>query len=556
MDFVALIIFLGLYYLRPQEWYSGFNALRPVQLLSFMAVLAMIQGNKLKPRDLVRTPVDWLVFCYFVWTLISGGQFMHTLGSIEAVLLFYFVAVRSLDSIPRQKSFLKWWCFFICVVASLAIASLYGFDPLLSNDMTQGVMKGRLVLNLSVFNNPNTLAHSIIPAVPLLYYLIFWRRTFMRAGLLLLGIPLYCIYLTQSKGAFLCGFATLLATLIFGRTKIVQILILVVAIGFGYGALYTLPRMNELNHAQSDPAIQGRIAALTYGLQLMRTQFFGIGLSNFQEMFTRYGPMEKVLFIRIIPAHDQIGNEGAIHHINEKRMVKFKFIHFLKATHCAYNQNGAELGYVGLFLFIGILYCCVRTLLLVKSRDDDEERIRRVLFAMVVAYATSCWMVDFCYRPTFFMMAAAISAFHRHLLRKQDDAAEPAEQPLVANRPWIPRLPPIKIPGVPLPGLTPAPALPALPDGSAACMSASGEEAPAEPAVTTPVIDEPAPAVIIPTATGSGGHRAQNWDKPKSIEETLRQKFIWTRLGILDFLIMWGLTYAAIRYWEHLIKTM
>ena len=87
-------------------------------------------------------------------------------------------------------------------------------------------------------------------------------------------------------------------------------------------------------------------------------------------------------------------------------------------------------------------------------------------------------------------------------------------------------------------------------------MSASGEEAPAEPAVTTPVIDEPAPAVIIPTATGSGGHRAQNWDKPKSIEETLRQKFIWTRLGILDFLIMWGLTYAAIRYWEHLIKTM
>ena len=168
MDFVALIIFLALYYLRPQEWFSAFNALRPVQMLSVMALWGMFQGNKLHPRDLVRTPIDWLVFCYFVWTLICGNQFMKTLGEIEAVLLFYFVAVRSLDSIPRLKTFLSWWCAFMMIIAALAVASEYGFDPLLSNDVTQGAMKGRLILNLSVFNNPNTLAHSIVPVVPLL----------------------------------------------------------------------------------------------------------------------------------------------------------------------------------------------------------------------------------------------------------------------------------------------------------------------------------------------------------------------------------------------------
>ncbi|HEX4086567.1 MAG TPA: hypothetical protein VHY22_16765, partial [Chthoniobacteraceae bacterium] len=140
MDFIALIIFLALYYLRPQEWFSGFNALHPVELLSVMAFWAMFQGGKLKPRDLVRTPLDWLIVCYFLWTIFASGQIMHTITSIEAVLLFYFVAVRSLDSIQRQKTFLTWWCIFMLVIAGLALASIWGFDPLGSADFTHGVM--------------------------------------------------------------------------------------------------------------------------------------------------------------------------------------------------------------------------------------------------------------------------------------------------------------------------------------------------------------------------------------------------------------------------------
>jgi hypothetical protein len=543
MDFVALVIFLALYYLRPQEWYAGFNALRPVQLLSFMAVWAMFRANKLKPRDLVRTPLDWLMLCYFLWTLIAGGEFSRTLGGIEAVLLFYFVAVRSLDSIHRQKVFLSWWCAFMLIIAALAIASQYGFDPLGSNAITQYTMKGRLVLNLSIFNNPNALGHSIVPAVPLVYYLVFWRRTFMRAGLLLMAIPLYCIFLTQSKGAFLCGFATILATLTFGRSKIAQVAVVIVSIVFGYGALFALPRMNELNSAKTDRAIQGRVAALSYGYYLMHTHFFGIGLSNFQEMFSHYGPLEKLRVVRIVPPHDLLGNDGTVRHVGIKRLVTFRYQHFLKATHCAYNQNGAELGYVGLFLFVGILYCCIRTLLLVKCRDDDEERIRRALFATVVAYAVSCWMVDFCYRPTFFMFVAAISAFHRHLLRRQAEGEEPIEEKSpVPIRPWLRRLPPIEIPGIPLPGLA-AP----LAAGSARCFAS--ETAPNS--LTSSTIE------LIPVTTGGGGGRVLNRHNPKaSIQETLRKKFIWTRLGIMDFLIMLALTYATILYWQHLIVQM
>ncbi len=534
MDFVALIIFLGLYYIRPQEWFSALNSLHPVQLLSIMAIWAMIQGRKLKPRELVVTPLDWLMLTYFIWTLMAGWSFMQTLTNNEAVLLFYFVAVRSLDSIRRLKIFLGWWCAFMLMIAALAIASDYGFDPLHSHDMSSDMMKGRLILNLSVFDNPNSLAHSVVPVVPLVYYLVFWRRSFMKVGLILMVIPLWCIYLTQSKGGFICCFGTVLATLVFGRNRIWQVVVVLLAIGFGYGAMFALPRMNELNHSKTDPAIQGRVAALQFGLLCMRTHFMGIGLGNFEGTFYHDGPLQKNVEYRSLPPkYVAAGPNAPAHEVDGRSYRVTTYSHYWKATHNAYNQNGAELGYVGLYLFVGILYCCIRTLLLVKSHDNDEECIRRALFATVVAYAISCWMVDFCYRPTFFMFVAAISAFHRLLLKKQDQEVKTLEaEPVVAGPPWLRRLRPFAIPGIALPGL-PA----AAPAGAASALASVPLESTATP---------------IPTVRS----RASSWKPKVSIEEKLRKKFIWNRLGILDFLIILLLTYAVIKYWEHLIVSM
>ena len=553
MDYAALIIFLALYYLRPQEWFSDFSNLHPVQILSVLAIWSLVKTKRVAFTKLLATPLDWLMVAYFIWTLICGFTPRHTFSGIQAVILFYFVGVCSLDSIPKIKGFLGWWCIFIFIVAALAVGSTYGFDPLGSNDITTGPMKGRLILNLSIFNNPNTLAHSIISAIPLFYYLFYWRQITKKIFALLLIVPLYCIFLTQSKGAFLCGFATLLATLTFGRSRIWQIIIVIAAIGFGYGALYTLPRMNELHNSKTDPAIQGRVAALNYGLTLMRTNFFGIGLGNFEGDFFKRGPLEKHVKIRILPGHEERGAHGTVHELNGLRVHVVTWKHYLKATHGAYNQNGAELGYVGLYLFIGILYCCIRTLLLVKSKDDDEERIRRALFALVVAYAASSWMVDFCYRPTFFMMVAAVSAFHRHLLRKQGESNDAiVEPPVVDLRPWIRRLPPIAMPGISLRGLTPP-----LPAGQVVCLPAAAAVVSALPAATTTLM---APGQLPTARSGAGVPSAPRSglapDKVSTIKETLRKKFIWDRLGIMDFIIIGVLMYVAILYWEHLIATM
>jgi hypothetical protein len=544
MDFFALILFTALYYLRPQDWSPDFDTLHPIQLLSVLALFAMVQTGKIKPRDLVRTPLDWLVLLYFIWTLIAGFQFGRTLGEIQSVLLFYFVAVRSLDTIPRLKTFLSWWCGFILIIAVLAIASLYGFDPLNSNDITQSVMKGRLILNLSIFDNPNALAHSVIPAIPLIYYLFVWRRIGTKPGIVAIIIPAYCILLTQSKGAFLSGFVTLLATLTFGRSKIWQVVILVMTVLFGYGALYSLPRMSELQKSKTDPAIQGRVAAFSFGLRQMNDHWFGMGLGNFKDRFLEEGPLEKHEVIRDLPEPRPNAHPGEPVRASgtQLRHRVALWDHYAKAAHSSYNDNGAELGYPGLFLFVGILYGCLRTLLLMKCDNSEEERVRRALFAMVVAYAASSWMVDFAYRPTFFLFVAAISALHRYYIHKQEAAMTATEgNSAPALPPWLRRPPLINMPGITLPGL-PIPVI-------AGSMIRS-------PVLSSTNLQSNTSTALVTTG---GNSRILPWQKqpePAPAPETPRTKFIWNRLGILDLLIMLALTEGTIFYWKHLIATM
>jgi hypothetical protein len=232
-------------------------------------------------------------------------------------------------------------------------------------------------------------------------------------------IPLYCIYETVSKGSFLCAAITFFATMAFGRPKTVQIGLGVVAVMFGASALFLLPRMNELNKSKSDEAIQGRVAAFKHGFEVMQTQTRGVGKGQwgkdaFMTDYTRVAVPPKA------------GNA------NDKGHYILRPFHYNKAPHSSYVCTGAELGRTGLFLFVGVLYCCLRTTMTAKTATTDEERIRRMLFVLVISYIVSSWMVDFEYRPTFFMFTAAIAALHRHLsgmLAEKKEEEEETEGP-------------------------------------------------------------------------------------------------------------------------------
>jgi hypothetical protein len=346
----------------------------------------------------------------------------------------------------------------------------------------------------------------VVPAIPMLYYYMIWKRPFAWriAGVGLLLIPLYCIYLTVSKGTFLCAGVTITATLAFGRPRSVQAAIIAAAFVFGIGALYALPRMNELNKAKSDQAIQGRVAAFHHGYELLQTLTKGVGKGQWgQENFmTDYVPV-------LVPP--KVGQDrGKAHYV-------LRTIHYNKAPHSSYVCIGGELGKPGLFLFVAVLYCCLRTTITAKTETPDEERIRRMLFVLVLSYIVSSWMVDFEYRPTFFMFTAAIAALHRHLIGMLTVKEKPEEEPAPESH----------IPIWRTPELIPRPVYAVGPGDGVLLREMLNDESHSGHATAE---------AAAPIATGVAGN--------------------WRRLGLLDIGVIGILTWGVIRFWSYMMVRM
>lgn len=66
MEYFFAILFLLVYYLRPQDWAPGMAGVQIVQPLAFFWILAVLIGRS-RPSPLpglFRTPHDWVLVAY------------------------------------------------------------------------------------------------------------------------------------------------------------------------------------------------------------------------------------------------------------------------------------------------------------------------------------------------------------------------------------------------------------------------------------------------------------------------------------------------------------
>ncbi len=477
MDFFAVIAFVVLYHVRPQEWIGPVSTVRPAMIAMLIGLYGTLTRDKgFSFSHLFKTPHDWLMAFYLVWIVGSSSSPYETWKSCYSLFLYYFIIMLALSNIERMRKFMFWWAMMLVLVSGLAIASEYGFDPMYSYDVTHGSMKGRLVLNTSIFNNPNALGHSIVPGIAMLYFLFWWNRFFAFKFIFTFASSIcgYAAFLTISKGAYVAAFATWLISYMFRRPLIVKILIVVVALTGGMAALKSMPRMSELESPRAEGGIQGRILVFTWGFQTMERNFRGVGWGKFDIAFSHaYG--------------------------------------FLKSPHSSFVAVGTELGYTGLVLFVAILYCGFKTLMLAKTRDDEEERVRRLLFVLLVSYSVSSWMVGWASRASFFMMLAATAAFHRHLLGMNDSVPEAA--PVLGS-----------------------PAVAAKP----------------EPSLSTPV----SPVVSSFNSAVPAVPHTEGEPLGAVVPEARPPGLAWNSFGIWDILWIGGLTYGIIRIWSYAIHQL
>jgi len=394
VDFIAVCISILLWLVRPQDWVAGLSG------ISFMtyAMLAAIFGLYQRPggvskQQFAQSPTDYLVISYLIWTIWTTGSWIDMCKAMVPFAAFYFVTALAINSPPRLISFLACWVMGLTTTMVLTLCSVYGFEIVGGTENLTNQFLGRLALNTWIYNNPNSLGHGIVALISAAYVWFIWKRQgIMRLiGFFVIAGAANVTYLTQSKGAYLCGAAALTSSIMFRRPRSLQIFILVCVMTAGVGALKLLPRMEELDNKEA--GIAGRLLIWQMAYNAMANTRTGEGWKKFEAW---------------IDTEDY----GLIH----------------KATHGSYVNVGADLGYIGLTLFLGILYASGRTLLQARVDPDQVnlERCQRLLLSLTVSYSASAWMIDRAYHTDFFILAGAVAAFHRLMIvsKMDPDSAE------------------------------------------------------------------------------------------------------------------------------------
>jgi hypothetical protein len=264
----------------------------------------------------------------------------------------------------------------------------------------------------------------------------------------------------------------MLLSFTFGKPKLVQALLISLALVGGGSAMAIMPRMGK--GIRSDEGVQGRMLAWEQARLAMQTNRYGVGYEKFHA-FIRW---KEGRYLRVIP----------------------------KATHGSYINIGADLGYPGMFFYMLVIAASLRTAMLpipIAGRDR-LRRARDALFLFLAMSVVSGWMIDRAYALEFFLLAACFSAFHRILLRENEE-------------------------------------LRAVEKGEGEVPNPDAEQSEVELRSAVPAVTygpDLKPTLVLPSAAKA---------------QIVRP--LWRRLGVIEFVLAGGFTYATVAVWDRILSS-
>ncbi len=399
MDFATALLVLVAYLLRLHQLIPGGEWLFAQKYLMVASIAAMVfRGRGFAWRDLVKTPLDWAMVLYCGFIVLHEDEHWETFKEVIKLFLFYAVTVQAICNSRRLFVYMCVWAGCIAVLALVTLDSALGLDFTDSQSLLP-LYEQRQCLNLSIYNNPNALGHTLALGFPMIFYAFFSRRG---AGMRLLSVLLWtavaaAMYLTESKGAFVVGGGLLCLVFWVGRPWIARVLMIILVAGVGLGTLQSLPRMESIQSSSaiaSDQGIWGRLAVWNVAMENLQSDGSGVGWKKFNPYISHVDPLGKVIV-------------------------------FQKGPHNSYVAVVAELGYIGLFLYLLVLAVCLRIVVQLGPLNEDQERARVLLVMVLLGYAVSGWLIERPYHIEYFFIAGACAAFQRQRLLgeelRQDD---------------------------------------------------------------------------------------------------------------------------------------
>ena len=522
MDFVSALLLPFLWFVRPQDIFAFISGVSLVKYVMYGGLFTTFRREGgISLAAVLAVPVDWIIAAYCLWAIYATSDHTNAAKEVFTYFSFHMVTALALTTWRRMEIYLNVWLGCLGVLALLAVSTHWGFELVEGSAQLTTVFHERLTLNTWIFRNPNSLGHGVIAILTagLSWFLLSGgKNRFL--GLFMIAVAANCVYLTESKGAFLAGAGGLLLTLLFKRRIWLQIGVLALAYLGGFAVLKSLPRMDSMS--KSDEGIQGRMIVWQQAKHSMESSQTGLGLKQFQGYVT----------------------------VRDARL--HRTIHLTIATHGSYVRHGADLGYVGLMLYAGVFYCGARMLNQGRTPVDSEvRRIQRTIYGLLVTTALSSFVVDRAYHMDYFLLSGLLSAFHRKFIppRKTLDELEAEEQVAPMPRNVVPSLSAAAEPAVAYVAFNAAGAPKSADEASAA----SGAEPSANSIteMTSPGGGKP----VFPSAHRRAADEEAEPDGPPLADEKDEDpdnslRLPWVKLGIFDFVAMFGLLWGIIYCWD------
>jgi O-antigen ligase len=382
--FAGLLNYLAFLYIRPQDFVPALENM-PIMLMLGAGTAALVFLHRaVRHRALVFAPVPQHLFVLWFYVAIVASQMalMRLRGALDASLTFvptvvmYFLIVELVTTSRRVKI-----VFILLVHLTLALA-VQGLVMHVTGAGFGGkqAYEGRIQA-VGIFSDPNDLALIINTVLPLVVLWLFQSRSLLVKlySLLVIGIFVYAIFLTASRGGLLC--LGLMAILL-GMRKFGKIVGVVGGLAVMAALVVLGPRMNTISTEEASS--YGRLEAWVLGMQLFKSSpLFGVGFGNFMEY------------------------------------------HF-RTAHNSFVLCAAELGLFGLYPWLMLMFMSVKNTrfvekeLLAGGQRDLALYATAAEFALILFFAGAL-LLSRTYHPSLFVLIGLCAAISRVFVSSRRD---------------------------------------------------------------------------------------------------------------------------------------
>ena len=405
--FYGILVWIVVAFLNPQafvwEWGSSFPWALAVAIPTIVGAFIFTRdwGQRLASREVLLLVLLWIWFSITTFASMHTPMFMHHAMDtynqwklVSKILVMTVLTVAVVDGFARLRTMV------LVIVGSFGFYVAKAFPFMIATGGTFRIYGPAQ----SMIADNNDFGLALNMTLPLFFFLALsekspWLKNVFRF-LFVITIP--AILFTYSRGA-LVGLLAVLAVLFFEfkrRLVLAPVLVLGALLAVTFAPQSWKDRMNPNSDTILDRSAEGRLNAWRFSWNLaLDYPIAGGGFETFSsELFDRYAP----------DARDWHG------------------------PHSVYFQILAEHGFVGLGLFLTLVFSCFATAhrLIVTARRDGDELIinyAKMFRIGIVGFLTSGLFLGRGYFDYFYALVACVAILRRTYFAELREAeyAEP-----------------------------------------------------------------------------------------------------------------------------------